>query len=240
MAAPRTAGVEGTLAGHMDLASLTGFSIPESGGSGDGGIGTGHVPIPESSPGTGNVHGWGLKENGYRWSTEEMSLREAVTGSSFTATGGEDAMGGSLSFWGRGSGSSLDGREGAFSLDGDATTAMLGADYARDGWLLGVALLQSDGEGIYADSGTGPQGCPGGDGGNSLRRCGADGRRQGGVESSLTAAVPCGRRTGSVSGARSDTARVMFPSGPIRVHPGMSSRPTSRGPWRLPECAGTC
>ena len=122
-----------------------------------------------------------------------MSLREAVMGSSFTATGREDSMGGSLSFWGRGSGSSFDGREGAFSLDGDASTGMLGADYARDGWLLGLALVQSDGEGGYADSGTGPQSCPEGMEGMEGIPCdGAVRMGDGKVESTLTAAVPYG------------------------------------------------
>ena len=202
MAAERTPGVTGTLAGHMDLASLSGFSSPGSDGSGDGDIVDGNGLV------TGNGHGWRMKETGwgfenshgrglkdsYSWSTREMTLREAVMGSSFTATGREDAMGGSLSFWGRGGGSSFDGREGTFSLDGDASTAMLGADYARDGWLLGLALLQSDGEGGYADAGTGTVRCPqplDGDGRRVL--CGGAVREgDGRVESTLTAAVPYG------------------------------------------------
>ena len=46
----------------------------------------------------------------------------------------------------------FDGREGTFSLDGAATTALLGADYARGRWLIGLALAQSAGEGDYRDT----------------------------------------------------------------------------------------
>ena len=196
MAAERTPGVQGTLAGHMDLGSLSGsFSSSGSGGSRD----SDSLPT-ENNPVIGNDHGWGFETgfesdwdtgNASGWSTKEMTLREAVMGSSFTATGREDATGGSLSFWGRGSGSSFDGREGTFSLDGDASTAMLGADYARDGWLLGLALLQSDGEGGYADSGTGPQGCPEGMEGE-IPCDGAVRMGDGEVESTLTSVVPYG------------------------------------------------
>ena len=49
----------------------------------------------------------------------------------------------------------FDGREGRFSLDGEAMTAMLGADYARDRWLAGMALMQSDGKGDYRDTAAG-------------------------------------------------------------------------------------
>ena len=76
-----------------------------------------------------------------------MTAREVLLGSSFTATGEKDAMGGSLAFWGRAAQSSFDGQEGAFSLDGETTTTMLGADYARDNWLVGLALMQGSGKG---------------------------------------------------------------------------------------------
>ena len=71
-----------------------------------------------------------------------MTAREALLGSSFTATGEKDGTGGSLAFWGRAARSSFDGREGTFSLDGEATAAMLGADYARGDCLVGMALMR--------------------------------------------------------------------------------------------------
>ena len=127
--------------------------------------------------------------------SRSVTAREALLGSSFTATGEKDGTGGSLAFWGRAAQSSFDGREGTFSLDGEATTAMLGADYARGNWLVGMALMQSSGEGGYADRESGPQHCPdvGEDTDPAMMAhlCGGAVREgDGKVEASLTAAVP--------------------------------------------------
>ena len=102
-----------------------------------------------------------------------LTGQELMPGSRFTLTGERDASGGSVAFWGRAAQSGFDGREGRLSLDGKAVTGMLGADYARDRWLVGVALTQSDGEGEYR----------GGDAGSGS---GSDGD----IETTLTAAVP--------------------------------------------------
>ncbi len=116
-----------------------------------------------------------------------MTMSEVMLGSSFTLTGETDSSGGSLAMWGRGARSSFDGREGTFSLDGDVTTAMLGADYARDRWLMGLALMQSTAEGGYADSSSGV--CPE-DAGDLCD--GAVRQGDGTVEASLVAAFPYG------------------------------------------------
>ena len=120
-----------------------------------------------------------------------MTAREALLASSFTTTG--ETASGSLSIWGRAARDSFDGREGTFTLDGTATTAMLGADYARDRWLLGLALLQSSADGSYADTDVMPrpegQICPPGEAGQTP--CGEAIREgDGKVEASLTAIVP--------------------------------------------------
>ena len=95
-----------------------------------------------------------------------------LLGSSFALTGVKDPdHGGSLAFWGRAARGSFEGREDTLDLDGEVTTAMLGADYARDRWLVGLALTRSTGKGSYADGGAGEAG-------------------RGDVEASLTAAVP--------------------------------------------------
>ena len=115
-------------------------------------------------------------------------LAQLLLGSRFTHTGGEDASGGVLGFWGRGSRTRFDGADGDLDLDGGVTTAMLGADYARGDWLAGVALAQSSGDGGYR----GP--APAGDvlagdvpaGGGAGAGSATDGR----LEASLTAAVP--------------------------------------------------
>ncbi|MYI23864.1 MAG: hypothetical protein F4109_00295 [Gammaproteobacteria bacterium] len=153
--------------------------------------------------GLGNAHGFGSGPGQAFGSgsgrSRTMTLQEALLGSSFTATGAADSRGGSLALWGRAAQGNFDGREGTFSLDGDAATTMLGADYARGNWLVGLALMQSAGEGGYADTGAGPRPasriCQAGDDtvDPEARRalCGGAVREGGGkVEASLTAAVP--------------------------------------------------
>ena len=216
MAAPRTAGVQGTIAGQaLDF-------VPGSGNGGTGVYGAANDPGSQSGAGAapGNPSGslslaqssvaraFGAGNGGFGHEAHgsgpafgygsggaqsySMTARDALLGSSFTATGETDATGGSLAFWGRAAQSSFDGREGTFSLDGETTTAMLGADYARDKWLVGLALMQTSGEGGYADSGSGPQSCPDDmDADMMAHLCdGAVREGDGKVEASLTAAVP--------------------------------------------------
>jgi len=116
-----------------------------------------------------------------------MTMREALMGSSFTATSEQDATGGSLAFWGRAAEGSFGGSEGDLSLDGETTSALLGMDYARDNWLGGVSLIQSSGKGGYTD-GSGWQSCPEGVEKNRCDRTPSVG--VGTVEASLTAVAP--------------------------------------------------
>ena len=51
--------------------------------------------------------------------------------------------------WGRGAYSSFSGQDSDVTLDGELTTAMLGADYAAGRWIAGVSLSVSEGEGTY-------------------------------------------------------------------------------------------
>ncbi|MDE2904963.1 MAG: hypothetical protein OXQ28_02655, partial [Acidobacteriota bacterium] len=170
MAAPRTAGVEGAFAGRAlgaahDPAAPVGLSPPPAQSD------IGHGGVGEAQPQT-------------------LTLHEALLGSHFTATGATDASGGSLAFWGRAAHASFDGREGTFSLDGETTTALLGADYARGDWLLGLALAQSEGDGAFRDTHIAPrpatQDCPGDETlcNDAIREGDGD------VEASLTTAMP--------------------------------------------------
>ncbi len=127
--------------------------------------------------------------------SQTMTARDALLGSSFSLTGAADGSGGSMAFWGRAAQGGFDGREGTFSLDGTVTTGMLGADYARGKWLVGLALAQSTGEGDYRDTGVDPrpdgQSCPAIDGQEMPEWCnGAVRAGDGSVEASLTAAIP--------------------------------------------------
>ncbi len=216
IAASRSAGVQGTIAGQA-LNLDPGSTGSQSGAANDNAapgslagndllaqsdvaraFGAGHGGFGSSGPdGFGHdSHGFGFRiSRGTGAQSRSVTAREALLGSSFTATGEKDGTGGSLAFWGRAAQSSFDGREGTFSLDGEATTAMLGADYARGNWLVGMALMQSSGEGGYADRESGPQHCPdvGEDMGADMMAhlCGGAVREgDGEVEASLTAAVP--------------------------------------------------
>ena len=210
IAAPRTAGVQGSIAGqalNLDAGSGSGAANDNAGpGSLAGNDLLAQSDVARAfgagrgGPGTGGHDGFGPlgfgqdRFGGSGAQSRSMTAREALLGSSFTATGEKDGTGGSLAFWGRAAQSSFDGREGTFSLDGEATTAMLGADYARGRWLVGMALMQSSGEGGYRDTDPGGNVCadldmdgvdPPPDLCNGALRNG-----DGEVEASLTAAVP--------------------------------------------------
>ena len=83
-----------------------------------------------------------------RFETCAVTGRELLTGSSFALTGGSAETGfGAL--WGRGAVSRFDGREGELTLDGEVTSAMLGADFTRGRATAGLMLSHSRGEGGY-------------------------------------------------------------------------------------------
>ncbi len=212
MAASRMAGVESSFAGQaMSFAPGSGsgtgvptggfgaahdHSLAEPAGSGDpdlvavgsqSGAGPGY---PERVLSGTRGSGFGDDNAG---SAHAMTMRDIMLGTSFTATGAEDSSGGSLAFWGRAAHTFFDGREGALSLDGEATTAMLGADYATDRWLIGMALMQSRGEGGYTDTGIdrpASQSCDGMDAQTEVLCRGAVREGDGKVEAALTAVLP--------------------------------------------------
>ena len=191
MAAPRTPGMAGTLAGRALGAGAGAWSEAEQGlGTGDGAGVTGRFDARPDRLGTGSfghdTAGFGEPQS------EPLTMRDALLGSRFTLTGAADGAGGSLSLWGRAAHGRFDGHEGTFSLDGEATTALLGADYARGGWLVGLALAQSEGEGAYRDTKTAlrpaSRACPGD--AQDLLCAGAVREGDGTVDASLTAALP--------------------------------------------------
>ena len=107
--------------------------------------------------------------DGSGFETRGVSGPELLTGSSFALTGGSAETGfGAL--WGRGAVSRFDGREGELTLDGEVTSAMLGADFTRGRATAGLMLSHSRGEGGYRSAQGG-----------------------GAVESSVTGLYPWGR-----------------------------------------------
>ena len=110
-------------------------------------------------------------------SYQSMTAQDLLLGSAFTLTRatGVEGAGGTLAFWGAAAHSGFDGKEDSLSLDGQVTTGLLGIDYARSRWLLGLGISHSAGKGNYSDSNTGS--------GSSSK---------GEIETSLTAALPYG------------------------------------------------
>ena len=212
MAANRTPGMQGAIAGQALSFDQAANDSPGSRGAGPGPShapggtagGTGALALADVAQAFGShsgysgavgigqdTAGFGSGFDGMQPQSRGMTGREALLGSSFSLTGAADGSGGSMAFWGRAAQGRFDGGEGTFSLDGEVTTGMLGADYARGKWLVGLALAQSTGEGDYRDTGTAPrpggQGCPQGTG----PLCGEAVREgDGSVEASLTAAIP--------------------------------------------------
>ena len=199
MSADRTPGMQGTVAGqalNFDPSASEQAAGATPGASGATpadrgavlamtdiarGLGADATAPISASAGPGSAtdrFGAGFGDNGFgspSLQSRTMTARDALLGSSFSLTGQKDGAGGSLAFWGRVSQGSFDGAERGdgtdIRLDGTVTTGMLGADYARGNWLIGLALTQSTSEGSYAAIG----GENGGDGD---------------VEASLTAAIP--------------------------------------------------
>ncbi len=135
--APRTAGMQKTLAGPR-------LNVPREG---DTAQGTMHAEARRTG-----------FENEYESQSRDLlhlpNAREMLLGSSFTLTTQEaEGTGGSFAFWGRASGNRFDGATNEIGLDGEVLTGLVGADYARGDWLFGLALTHSLSEGGYTSEG---------------------------------------------------------------------------------------
>ena len=255
MAAPRAPGMRGTLAGRaLDVDAPAG-GVPGTWSGAGPGVGDATTGTPalggtgalalagvargfSSHPGHGGIDdGFGHDAAGFGAPSpphaQSLTMREALLGSRFTLTGERDASGGTAAFWGRASQGSFDGAEGTFSLDGAATTALLGADYARGRWLIGVALAQSAGEGEYRDTKGRPrpasQDCRPGEPTPLCREAVREG--DGKVEASLTAALPYASVQASerwkLWGA------VGYGAGEVTLETAMGGRYTADTTWRM-------
>jgi len=191
LAAPREAGMQGSIAGQA-LSPSTGSGQAFGPGDGDA-SGPGDTAVAlagiargfdRSAQGLGAADPFGpggasgfSAPQGYSLAMQSRTMtgHEALLGSRFTLSG--EGSGGSLAFWGRASQSGFDGQEagdgGLVRLDGEVTTGMLGADYGRGAWLVGLALTHSVGDGGYRDD-----------------AAAQDGPTAGRLEASLTAVLP--------------------------------------------------
>ena len=178
MAAPRTVGVEGRVAGRQvrpgmerelaldvlrQLGASAGRPAPGAGGARSGvpraaaagsmalGAGLGRPASGALGLAAGPMDGRASPDGGlFDRGLASLGLGggHLLTGSSVAVTR-ETRHGGLLSFWSRGARSSFAGREGALRLDGDVRTTMVGADYATGPLIVGVSLAHSRGLGGY-------------------------------------------------------------------------------------------
>ena len=106
---------------------------------------------PQAGDRTGD--GWmrdGWMRDGAGADARTMTGRELVLGSSFhLAAGGEDGAA-AVAAWGRVATGGFDAEVDEVRLDGEVTTAMLGADVGQGRWLAGAAVALSEGTGGYA------------------------------------------------------------------------------------------
>ena len=136
--APRTGGGQATLGGQA-LPSWTGGTGPgQAPGSGSGagagtsgaaaaGFGDEEAARREAERLAQWLAGTGERDADVRAESRDMTGREALAATAFSLTVAPEAGGPSVALWGRGASSSFSGREGALSLDGEVTSATLGA-----------------------------------------------------------------------------------------------------------------
>ena len=171
MRAARRPGVEMTIGGQRvgSQGAVAGSNAGSDRASGaaaglSGWLTGGRDPVWREGP--------GLRSRLSRGATQ----RDLLGRTSFAVTA-ETGRRETVSLWGRGAVTRFDGREGKLSLDGEVSSAMVGADWARgpesgsgaDAWTAGLIVSHSVGEGGYA--------------GNS----------EGRVEATLTGLYPWGR-----------------------------------------------
>ena len=156
----RTAGAEGAVAGGGLLRGDHGGYAGAPGLSAFGSGGTRHRHWLE---------GWGGQSR--------LSGYQGGASGHFSLTSGESAAGGSLAVWSRAAHNRFEASQQGIAVDGEVATGMLGADYARGKWLLGLAVTHSRGKGGYGSS----EAVSGGGHGTSHAST---------VESSLGAAIP--------------------------------------------------
>ena len=135
LAAPRGGGAQARIAGQ-ELAGVSGLDADESARLADQELARWLAGTPEQP--------------------RTMTGGELLAGSAFAVTSAVAEDGPAAALWGRGGWSRFEGREGSLSVDGEVTTALLGAEVASGAWLGGVMLSHARGDGSYrGDAGAG-------------------------------------------------------------------------------------
>ena len=93
---------------------------------------------------------YGARDHETAFATPGMTERGLAPGNSFHLASNAGPEGGHvLTAWGRYASDSFQSADEKLELDGEVTTALIGADAEWDRWLAGVALSVSEGEGVF-------------------------------------------------------------------------------------------
>ena len=84
----------------------------------------------------------------------QAASERLLPGASFSMTA-ETAGAGLVSIWGRGAATGFSSREDDVAVDGDVASGLLGADWTRGDWTVGLAVSRSRGDGDYRGAGGG-------------------------------------------------------------------------------------
>ena len=164
--APRAAGAQATLGGQA-LPSWAPGSGSRAAGETGGGAANDNGAMGTSAAGFGGdeaarrdaerlaqwLAGTEGRDDEARPEDRSMTGREVLSTSAFSLTVAPEDGGRSAALWGRGASSSFSGRDGPLTINGEVTSATLGADWRSGTWLLGAMVKHSIGEGDYSGDG---------------------------------------------------------------------------------------
>ena len=129
LAAPRTPGLTGTVAGlALDRLGAGPALAPARPGP------LTDAPLASRRPAGGR----------------RLAFRDLLAGSAFTLTSAPAATGGSYALWGQGGWTRFAGQAGPWHVEGETQGGTLGVDWAQGAWVLGVAVSHTQGEGTSA------------------------------------------------------------------------------------------
>ena len=223
LAAPRTAGARATLAGQA-LPSWDGGNDTAKAAAGDNADASDRAlradardreamtAIRDWMAHAGADGAWRAPGEGPEGAelvqSRALTGRDFLTGTSFALTGGSAEAGGYAALWGRGAISRFDGREGDLTLDGEVTTALMGADWAAERWTAGLAIGHARGTGGYSEGG----GCTAGADDNGASGCAGE------VEATLSGVWPYAGLT--LTDRLSAWAAAGYGAGSLTLTPG--------------------
>ena len=152
--APRTAGAEATLGGQALPSRGSGTNpgqVADADGSAAAGLGEEAAARLEAKRTAQWLAGEG--DGDARAEGQGLTDREVLVQTAFSVTVAPEDGGASAAIWGRGASSSFRGRDGPLSVNGEVSSATLGADWRSGSWLPGTMFKHSLGEGSYSGDG---------------------------------------------------------------------------------------